>query len=236
MTTMNRFRFEAELVRGEHEPNDIVRERAYGSVRVTADWPDDLTTPELRLSVVVQGDVNAIDAAAYVELFFHDLFLILNLASPGSFGGTLTITGGDLRATEVTLSARLFEFAGSLARLPLERVVAWYDSLHLGTQQVAGDAVSAALFELLHLARVAEDEEVSIFRLARAVERLLGRPASLKRLFTLRDDLAAGRTLVYHPMHYEPLDDRVEDATSEWIELSDAAAHAVIAELQRRVG
>lgn len=230
---MSEIRFEAEVVREEAIPVDVVRERVYGPVRVTAEWPSDLSTPELRVDVAVRGEIDPNDAPAYVELFFHDVFLLLNLSTPGSFGGTISIKGGKLQVNSIELSARLFEYAKGLGRLPLENVTAWYDSLQLGTQQLATDANSTALFQLLRLARGAEDEEQSILRLASAAEALLGRPESLRRLFELREELVQGP--VIHPMHDDALDPRVEDATAEWIEVADVAATAVIAALQQRI-
>jgi hypothetical protein len=80
-----------------------------------------------------------------------------------------------------------------------------------------------------------ETEEDSIVRLASAAEALLGRPASLRRLFELREEIARGRTPVFHPMHDDALDPRVEDATREWVHVADAAASVVIRELQERI-
>lgn len=230
---MNRMRFEAEIMRAEAVPIDVVRERVYGGVQVTADWPAVRTTPEIRVAIDVNGDVDRRDAPAYVELFFHDVFLLLNLASPGSFGGTIAVTGGELRVRELTFDARMFADAPAI---PLAKVAAWYDELQLGTRQIAESAEATALFQLLHLARREEDEEESIVRLASAAEALLGRPASLRRLFELRDEIARGRVAVFHPMHDDALDPRVEDATREWIEVADAAAGAVVGALRERMG
>lgn len=232
---MNEMRFEAEIVRGEGVPAGIVSERTYGDVRVTADWPEDLATPEIRLAVHVRGNGERRSAPAYVELFFHDVFLLLNLASAGSFGGTISIAGGELRVRELAFSPRVFEYAAPLDQLPLEKVIAWYDRLEAGTQQIATSPESTALFQLLHLARGEEKEEESILRLASAVEALVGRPQSLRRLFELRDAIAAGRAPVFHPMHDDALDPRVEDATREWIDLADAAASVVIHTLHERI-
>ena len=225
---MNEFRFEAKIEYGERTPVDVVPERVYDGVRVTADRSQD------RVVLHARGDLAHRDAPPYVELFFHDVFLLLNLAAPGSFGGTIAISGGELRVRELTFDAHVFDCARG-DRLPLERVIAWYDTLHIGTQQVATSAEGKALFELLHLARNEEDEEQSILRLARAAEALLGRPESLQRLFELRDDIAQGRTPVFHPMHEDAFDPRVEDATREWIDVADAAATALIAALQARI-
>lgn len=226
---MNANRFETELRDFEAVPADGVRERVYGGVRVAADWRDG------RVILDVTGDVDRRDAPAFVELFFHDVFLLLNLAAPGSFGGTIATSGGELRVRELTFSARVFATA-SREQLPLQRVTTWYDALGIGTQQIATTAEAIALFELLHLARSEEDDEQTILRLARAAEALLGRPESLRRLFELREEIAFGRAPVFHPMYDDALDPRIEDVTREWVEVADAAAAAVIGALQERIG
>ncbi|HKS25885.1 MAG TPA: hypothetical protein VJZ76_24045 [Thermoanaerobaculia bacterium] len=226
--------FEVEIVRDDAAvPHDVVRERVYGNVRVAAEWPTQLSTPEIRIAVDVEGDFDRRDAPAYVELFFHDVFLLLNLSTPGSFAGIISVTGGESRVRDVTFSARLFTYASELEQVPIDKVTAWYDGLQIGTQQLATGGAAAALFQLLHLARGPEDEETSILRLAEAVEAIAGRTAALRRLFELREEIARGRTTVIHPMHDDGLDPRVEDITAEWIEVADGAASFVIRALQR---
>jgi len=232
---MNVFRFEAEIVLADAAPAGIIRERVYGGVRVSAAWPAELAQPEIRIALEVHGELEPRDAPAYVELFFHDVFLLLNLASPGSFGGTISITGGPFRVRELTFDAHVFAYGAPLATLPLADVVAWYDGLKLGTQQVVTGAVATALMQLLHLSQGPEREEVSILRLAVAADALVGRPKAPARLFELRDDIAFGRVPVFHPMQDEALDPRIEDATAEWIQVADAAAGMVIGELQARI-
>ncbi len=230
---MNQFRFEADIAFADGVPTDVVRQRVYGRVRVNAEWPRTLTTPVTRVALEVRGDLEPRDAPPYAELFFHDVFLLLNLASPGSFGGTITMTGDALRAAELDFDARLFTYAAPLETLPIADVIAWYDSLKFGVQQIVTNPIGIALVQLLQLARGPEREEDSIIRLAIAAESM-GVNVSA-RLYELRDHIARGRGPILHPMHDDALDPRVEDATREWIEVADAAAHAVIRALQTRV-
>jgi hypothetical protein len=228
---MNRMRFEAEILRDDAAvPRDVVRERVYGNVRVAAEWPPLLSTPEIRIAVDVEGDFDRRGAPAYVELFFHDVFLLLNLSTPGSFAGIISMAGGESRVRDVTFSARVFTYAPKLEPVPIEKVTAWYDGLRIGTQQIAEGGAAVALFQLLHLARGEENEEESIRRLAVAAEALEKREDA--RLFELREEIARGRTMVIHPMHDDGLDPRVEDATAEWIDVVDRAAGLVIRTLQ----
>jgi hypothetical protein len=229
---MKEHQFLAEIVRGDAVPAEVVRERAYGAVRVTAEWPEELAPAELRVRLRVRGELADRDAPAYAELFFHDAFLLMNLAAPGSFEGTITIAGGALRAR--TLLFQAGGFAAVRERVPLARVTAWYDALAIGTRQMASNPIEAALFTLLRLARREEDESESIAGLAPVVESLLGR-AGFERLFELRDAIAGGRAPRFHPMHDDALDPRVEDATAEWIALAGAASSAVVRALQSRI-
>lgn len=225
---MNVTQFEAQIRGLDAMPAEVVRERLYGAVRVAAEWGNDCVI--LRIA----GDVNRRDAPAFVELFFHDVFLLLNLAVPASFGGTVATSGGEFAVRELTFRASVFAPA-SEERLPLKSVATWYDALGIGTQQVATTPEARAMFELLYLARNEEDDEQSILRLARAVEALLGRPESLRRLFDLCEAIAFGRVPVFHPMHDDALDPRVEDATAEWTQVAETAARLVIGALQEKV-
>ena len=218
---------------------EVLRERAYGAVRVQVDW-DPLVMRDHEEEGPVQFEVRVIgaderDAASFAALFFHDAFLLLNLAVPGSFGGTLAILSG---GSEVALSARMFEYAWAVSStpiepLPLADVVAWYDSLALGTQQIATDGVAKALFILLHLARHEEDESTSVVRLAQALE-ALGVPLE-DRLRELRDGIVHGTTPVLHPLADDVLDERVDDASLELVNASDFAASVIVGTLQARI-
>lgn len=232
---MKHFRFEAKIAVGDAVPAGVVRERVYGEVRVRAEWPEQLDLLEIPVALEVAGELDPRDAPAYAELFFHDVFLLLNLSSPGSFGGTIAIAGGEFHARELLFDASVFAFGAPLATLPLDDVLRWYDGLNLGTQQLATDGVTTALVQLLRLARRQESEEEAILRLAVAADALVGRSAAPPRLFALRDDIAVGRVPIIHPMHDDALDPRVEDATREWIEVADAAANVVIGALQEKV-
>jgi hypothetical protein len=231
---MNQFRFEADIAFPDGVPTDVVRQRVYGRVRVSAQWPSPLATPVTRVALEVRGDLEPRQAPPYAELFFHDVYLLLNLASPGSFGGTVTITGDALRVCEIDFDPRLFTHAAPLETLPLANVVAWYETLKLGVLQVATSGVAIALVQILQLSRGPQRVEDSIIRLAIAAESL-GVNTS-PRLFELRDHIARGRGPIIHPMHEESLDPRIERATQEWFEVADAAANVVIRDLQRRAG
>lgn len=172
--------------------------RTYGDVRVTLAGD---------AAPAVHG-ASERDAPAYAELFLHDLFLLRNLSEPASF-------------ETPALDPRLF--ATTRQRVPFDDVVAWYDSLAIGTRQIATSAVEIALFELLTLSRRPEDELESITRLTRAATALGLEVRTLPPLPT------------FHPMHDDALDPSVEDATAVWVEATDEAARAIVEALQERI-
>lgn len=240
---------------------EVLRERVYasaaGAVRVSIDWRpllerEDEALVALEVQVADErekGDPR--DVVSFVELFFHDAFLLLNLAVPGSFGGVIvTLADGWHHASEVALSARLFEYAWATASrngrpsiepLPLADVVRWYDALETGTQQLATASVNKALFVLLHLAQAEENESMSILRLGQALEALFGGVSSqapneaLPRFFELRDAIVHGTAPVLHPMADDALDDRIDDASIELVNAADLASSVIVGAIQDRI-
>ena len=204
---------------------EVLGERAYGAARVRADWAVMREADTVRLPLRVVGD----DPMWYAELFVHDVFLMFNLAAPGSFGGTISLAGGG----DFVLDQRPFEYAWSAARgaariefIPLPRVAAWYDALRIDPARAADTPVARALFHLLHLARSAEDEVLSIVRLAQAAEAL---HAGDQMLFALRDAVVRSDAPVSHPA----VDD--DERSLQRIDVIDAALAAVVAALQKSI-
>lgn len=250
--------FDIEIIRAERVAADpdpettaavwtsamtALRERTYEGVRITAAWPRFTEEPTIRFPLRVDAEgLQAADIPAYVELFFHDAFLLFNLAVPGSFGGTISTAGGDFRVRELTLNAAVFELAAVTAThtgcphvrpLPLPSVISWYDSLHIGTQQLATSGVAKTLFHLLQVARAPDSDPFQLLRLTHAAE-ALGVALPVEPL-VLRDVLANGTAPVLHPMQDDGLDPRLEEAGLEWIDALDCVAAIVVAELQNRI-
>ena len=240
---MNEHHFDAEIMlsgRGEagvwSSAASVLRERVYGDVRVRAQWSVPGGTPIVRVPLEVidgrdRGDAR--DLPAYVELYFHDVYLLFNLAAPGSFGGIVSVNGGPHRVNDIELDARAFAYvASSLATLPLRDVAAWYDSLQIGTRQLATNGPAAALFQLLHLARGVEDDDVTVLRLARSADAL---SVPVTALVPLREAIVRGVVPVLHPMADESLDPAVDDAALDRTAAIDDAASRVIGALQSLV-
>jgi len=190
----------------------VLRERRYGHAVVTAEWPE-VVRDTIRIPLTITADER--EAITIAELFVHDVFLILNLAAPGSFSGTIAIQG----AGEFHLDARVFEYAWATSPttvgvLPLAEVGEWYDR--------AAARFEKALFHLLHLARAAEDELLSVIRLSEAAKALDIRGLSV---FRLRD----GEIPAIHPVAEN------DDVSLQWIDAADLAASAVVGALQEQV-
>jgi hypothetical protein len=204
-----------------------VQERVYttpgGIVRVRADW-----TPLASEQDVARIDVEVIDDAghlaprdipSFVELFFHEVFLLFNIALPGSFGGAITVTGGEYRVNDLSFDASAFAYAAVTTTVPLPEVVAWYRG---GTEQIADTPMQKVLFHLLHIARGGSDEWMLRVRLTECLE-TLGMPDP---------SLSVAGAAVIHPMHDEVLDERVDDDATE---LVDSAMARVLTAIQDAV-
>ncbi len=240
---MSEHHFDAEIMfsgRAAEADRETLGERVYatdaGTVRVRAEWSTPNGTPVIRVPLHVvderpNGDPR--DVPAFVELFFHDAFLLFNLAAPGSFGGVVSVSGGAYRVNELTFDARLFEYtSASLAALPLHDVAAWYDSIQNSTRQLAATGVTKALFHLLHLARGAEDDDMTVIRLAGAAEAL---QVPVEALAALRETILRGTAAVLHPMADDALDATLDDPSLDWSAAIDDAARRVIGTLQSLV-
>src|SRR3954452_19565844 len=104
-TTMNTHKFSAEVARQTRVPNAaeffrgaaaVLCDRAYGDILVQTDWTPLASNEDVvRMDITVIGELAPRDVPAFVELFFHDAFLLFNIALPGSFGGAITVTGGE---------------------------------------------------------------------------------------------------------------------------------------------
>ena len=238
---MNEYHFDAEVMlsgRAVEAEREALRERVYatdaGAVRMRAEWSAPKDNPVIRVQLDVtdeRANGDARDIPAFVELFFHDAFLLFNLAAPGSFGGVVSVSGGAYLVNEVSLDACVFEYASaSLATLPLSDVIAWYDSLGNGTRQLATTGVAKALFHLLHLARCPESDDATVIRLALSAEALA---LPLNGIGELRDAVVRGTAPVLHPM----ADDALDPAAGEidWTRTIDDGAARVIGALQTLV-
>jgi hypothetical protein len=210
MTTMNKHRFSVEVARQTRGPNAVeffrgaavvLCDRAYGDILVQADWTP-LASQEdvVRIDVTVTGELAARDVPAYVELFFHDAFLLFNIALPGSFGGAITISGGEFRVNGLSFDAAPFA-CGALS-VPLAEVVDWYPR---ETNQIASTPMQNVLFHLLHIGRGGRDEWMQRARLNECLK-ALGAGVALEEI------------AVIHPMHDETLDARVDDAATDIVD------------------
>lgn len=162
------------VVRVQFDWSSLIEWRRRGTERnANIDFDDEETWEELPpagVTVTVvdereQGREHDLDS--YVELFLHEAFLMLNVAVPGSFGGSMRWSSDRLRSRDLFLDARVFETAWATAAtdewpriepLSLPHVISWYDALEIGTQQVATTSTAKALFHLLYLARIEEED------------------------------------------------------------------------------
>jgi hypothetical protein len=219
---MNEYKFTAEVARQTRVPNTVeffrgataaLRERAYESISVQADWAPLASDDDIvRIEVTVIGRLDPRDVPAYVELFFHDAFLLFNIALPGSFGGAITVSGGDFRVNDLSFDAA--PFACGAPSLPLAEVAAWYPA---ATNQIASAPMQTVLFHLLHIGRGGNDEWMQRARLNECLK-------------ALGIDETLDEIPLVHPMHDETLDARLDDAATEIV---DRAMVRVLSAIQQ---
>jgi hypothetical protein len=235
-TTMNEYRFTAEVARHARDASvakelwssatTSLQERGYmspgGIVRVRAGWEPLVSDDDVvRVGVWVideDGRLAPRDVPSFVELFFHDAFLLFNIAVPGSFSAAITVNGGEYRVNEISLDASPFA-TGVSTTVPLGEVVAWYPG---GTEQIAATPMQKVLFHLLHIGCSEADEWMLRVRL----------DACLKALGISDPSLDVAGAAIVHPMHDESLDERVDDSATEEI---DGAMARVLTAIQQAV-
>jgi hypothetical protein len=222
---MNEHKFSAEVARQTRVPNAIdffrgaaaaLRDRAYGNILVQADWTplasdDDIVRIDLAV-IDAEDRLTARDVPPYIELFFYDAFLLFNIAFPGSFGGAITVTGGEFRVNDLSFDA--VPFACGAPSTPLAEVVAWYPAK---TNQIAATPMQTVLFHLLHIGRGGHDEWMQRARLNECLK-------------ALGIDEPVPDIPVIHPMHDETLDARLDDAATEIV---DRAMVRVLSAIQQ---
>jgi hypothetical protein len=120
----------------------------------------------------------------FVEKYIYDIFLIANLALPGSceFLNVRFPNERGISSDRYGLSSYNFEEAlydhfynrsTSIQLLPLELVAHWYESLGLGIRQKAESPIEKAIFSLLHICK-SEIDETSIIWIFHSLEAIYG--------------------------------------------------------------
>lgn len=208
---------------------ELLRERQYGDVTVVAEW-----VGEEAIRLRIDGADRESDARSFCDFYAHELFLLLNLAVPGSLG--VVTPQLDAYAFEVAwVSARRNGWP-AIEPLPFDRVLAWYDSLSLGTTQRATTPIARALFALLHLAKLDPSEPAALLHLGHALAALdvLDDPR-LAPFHALREAAIGGTAPALHPMHDELLDPSVGDIDADAIAAADLAMSVAVAAVQARI-
>jgi len=207
---------------------ELLPERRYDGARVTADW-----IGETAIRLRIDGAELESHARSVADYYAHEAFLLLNLAVPGSIG--VVAPQLDAYAFEVAWVAAKRNGWPSIEPLPLERVIAWYDALALGTSQRATTPDARALFALLHLAKLDPSEPAALLHLGHALAALEVDEPRLAPFVAAREAAIAGGASIIHPMHDESLDPGLEDGGADAIAAADLAAGVVVAAIQARI-
>lgn len=157
--------------------------------------------PRVNCTVSLSGvekseEVQIRTASHVVELFLYDLFLLLNLAAPGScnLAGSFKSTTDDL-SIDVSLSGLFLELAWvrglefswpSIQTIPLSEVIHWKNSLNIGTRQIAENRTERAMFALLQVCKNDSFDPATLLWLSHSLEALFDTPVTLIGQFLQR--------------------------------------------------
>jgi len=114
------------------------------------------------------------------ESVIHDIFLIMNIAAPGSCNLYKATLLDGKETNEISLSSSQFELCVLPSRrrkqtagfVSVEKVTAWYDLVRPAAGQIPGNSTERAMFALLHMAKLS-DEMLAVLWLFYALESLL---------------------------------------------------------------
>lgn len=132
----------------------------------------------------------------YLIHFIHDIFLVMNLSSPGccNLGYSTISTIDESWSKTINLSGFTFENSWhdslknkwpKVTSFPFDIVIEWFDALNIGTRSLAESPIHKALFALLHVAHEM-GEPASLIWLAHALESLYDTPPNLAYSFLKR--------------------------------------------------
>jgi hypothetical protein len=134
-----------------------------------------------RLKVKVDGPREGSAASAAVADLVHNVFLIMNIAVPGSCDFYRARLIGEDHPPAISLSADNFEIAllrsfdrgwPCIGLIDLARVVSWFETVRPMATQIPKNPMERTLFACLHMARI-DASAISIVWLFYAFESLL---------------------------------------------------------------
>lgn len=197
----------AEVLLGE-EVREVLSEAAFqaseGTVQILVNWQkavDDFIMygPVFNVPCKVLSPTDYIGVNDYyLDFFLHQMFLALNLASPGCCTYTKIGTHRDDLPDLLSQSLELRGHAGkpytlsssdswpSISSIPLSDTWSWLQSLNSDIHPIAQTRIERALFALLHLGKENEVSPTRLIWLAYALEALFDTP-DLGINKTLRD-------------------------------------------------
>ncbi len=231
-----------------------------------------------RGSVHIEGK-NKTYPGFYLEIFLYEMFAIANLALPGvadfyslSFQGENERQPLKLKypVDTLKLSAHIFDSCWveslqgnwpTLRRIPLRKVICWFNALDIGVKQKADSGIERAIFALYHLCKLEGGLEsviwifhgleaffdtrvgVNISGLNRRISMLLDLDAKkkiyfrkkLQELYNLRSSFVHGNYSILHPLQNEIVDHRLEADYTKLSFLEQFGFSVLVASLQAMI-
>jgi len=143
----------------------------------------------VRIGYRISASGRRIAILGLLRYYLHEVFLIVNIASPGAFQA-YEVDFEDDHPTPFRLSAELFEDAWlysiehgwpPVGQVSVARVARWYQALLPNICEIADTRLPKALLSLLHASDFSAAEPTAVLWLAQCLESLFDVPAALSR-------------------------------------------------------
>lgn len=149
---------------------------------------------------IYREDGSYVDDSDYLIYYLYECYILMNLASPGSFSlfnSKLKRDSSEKRFIDREISSSPYVFEDALLNylthqwppisiLPFEDVLSWYLSLELNLNQIAESRIERAMFSLLHVSNPEIRNPEALMWFAYSLEALFDTPNALSYNFLVR--------------------------------------------------
>lgn len=205
----------------------------------------------------------------FAEKYIYDFFCIMNLANPGSCDffnlhhiSSEKYSNGRIHLSSYNFEEALFEALEEQSpyakEIDIEKVLYWYNSLGLGTKQIAEIPIEKTIFSMLHFCKADGDvasviwifhalESIYSTRVGEGFTNLVSRISlllklddkerkrmskKLRALYDHRSSLVHGGYKIHSPMTWSTVDPRINEVLDNNYRLLQFGFNLILASVQ----